>query len=487
MSNDKILENAKPPVICVREFVENKDEFLRLAKLSEAQSIFLNALEGKATEASNWILDLEGIQEALTNSANDSKQQKHASSKQVIQKRIRELQQKGLVHTSQHKRLKKRSIAFYQICLSNHEEEIRSESRQFKNHKCTENRSSIKQHLESENGNIIRLKDFETQQMRSESFVTGVLDKAMRINSKDKRRTIESVVMYNKEPVVIQSMCTEGSSLMYLADQVVTRAVVTLCAMYIEKELTKPQIDLFHEQREITNRFDIDITDLCKLVHKKPCGSGRDYVRDALWRMDSTRFMIRCKPNGTFSNEILDGHDTHSFSFFKDFKAKSDKEGRNFRHDRFFRLEFNDYTYRCLTDKALRKLFVAHPDICQIRSGIVQTLYNLCRIAIGGSNNARGAKVLRYPIAKFRDSIFPMYDSTKKLWQDLNKHLKPYATDPIKWADGSRKTASVLGYEFNLIEDKEQGLCITIRRNRADKYFGDAPVKFPREFKVASA
>ena len=266
---------------------------------------------------------------------------------------------------------------------------------------------------------------------------------------------------------------------MLLSDQRIIKAMLSIAAQMIETNLKR-----YADDYVIKNQFLIDVADMCRIMGKEPVGSSRDSVRDAILRISSTQFFVQAKPNGKFAREVLDGSDEHYFPFFKDLKVSNVKSSSfdeastsDVRKDRFYLVEFNNNTFEALTNENERKLYAANPKILEAKSGIIQSLYNVCKIFIGTTNNDRGGVAWMKNFKDFHREHFPSYASYEHFYRDFHRHINPYAINNSTWKTTERKTikyALVYGYRIQLFWSLDSSeVMIKITRDRKDQFVGD--------------
>jgi len=479
MSEIEILQHhGKPPFFRASPIrLKQLAAFLSIDTIKAKPEIeqFIEILITSAANELGCVIDSEQLATQLAEA-------KLPHSKPIIEKRIRQLKTMGLFNKIQCKRQRPAEdgemqtvghvCALYEVgppIQTRPEQTVFEEDHRSKRSALEDKKREI-----AANDQFNSLDELRINHVRTEGFFAGYTDRVLRTNQSDRRQSISARFTYKQVDIVsITSDSRTRGSLMTLQDLAVVRAFISTADQIITQDIfgyADPR-----NPGRTTNQFIIDIVDICTLLQKKGVGSSRDSVRKAIDRINASTFTLTCDPNGPFSRELLGGRYLQDVPFFKEFGAYAENNSAKVRKPRFYQIAFNDLTWAAMESKKdERRIFVANPDLCRVRSGLIQSLWNIARMYKlpffqGGDDRA----TRDWPLDLFESFFFPNYGPFLK---DLKSHLEPFVVDGAKWNPGTGKGASialVLGFYVTVywkVSTREYR--ISLARDKGDAYVG---------------
>lgn len=485
MSEFEILKHeGKPPFFRATPLrLRQLAAFLSIDAVKEKPELrkFVELLITTASTEPGCIIDSQLLAEQLAENG-------ESYSKPVIEKRVRQLKAMGLLTKTSCKRVKKddsgklaplgRACALYDV-----DAPIQKQSDDpvfLDNHRHHRLDLEQKKRDIAQAENVLSLHQLRPNYVKSEGLFAGYTDRVLRTNQSDPRQSISAQFAYKQSEVISLVSDTETrGSLMTLQDLAVVRAFVTTADQIIKQDLFG-YADPRNPCNGPTNLFIIDIVDICTLLKKKGVGSSRDTVRKAIERIAASSFTITCNPAGEFSQTVLDGKYQEKLRFFSQFGTYAENNSTNIRKPRFYQIAFNPLTWaEIISKKDDRRIFSTNPRVCHIRSGLIQALWNICRMYKppyfqGNELNQKNVATRDWPLSLFESFFFPHYGPFLK---DLKGHLEPFAVEKGTWKPGVGRGASValvLGYYITVYwKHSTREYRIALAADRKDEYVGE--------------
>lgn len=484
MSELEILQHkGKPPFFRAPPIrLKQLSAFLSIDAVQKKPEIgkFIELLITTASTEPGCVIDSLQLAEQLEDNG-------EKSSKQVIEKRVRQLKALGLLRKISCKRTRTddtgTQIALGHVCaLYDVNAPIQQQSDDpvfVEDHRHRRLELEQKKREIASDEKVLSLHQLRTNYVKSEGLFAGYTDRVLRTNQSDPRQSITAKFVYKQTDIVTITSDTETrGSLMTLQDLAVVRAFITTADQIINQDIfgyADP-----HDPTRPTNLFIIDIVDICTLLKKKGVGSSRDTVRKAIERIAASSFTITCDPNAEFSQSILDGKYQEKLSFFSRFGAYAENNYAKIRKPRFYQISFNSLTWSAIVSKKEhRRIFTTNPRVCHVRSGLIQSLWNICRMYklpyFQGSSEGQSNTASRdWPLSLFESFFFPNYGPFLK---DLKAHLEPFAIDKGKWKPGvgrGTSVALVLGFYVTVYwKQSTREHRIALAADKQDDYVGE--------------
>lgn len=259
----------------------------------------------------------------------------------------------------------------------------------------------------------------------------------------------------------------------------------------------------------VANEFLLDTVDLAKAMNYASPHSGttRKLVNESLRRLADTNFRLYISnPESPEAKDVMElfGLDDTAmdFRFIQDLKSQhhlsasekpgapgkalgpvSDNDADPFREEelkrvRLWKVSIDSHLYNQLLDKTTRRLFLAHKEIMEERSGVAQSIYNFMSSIIGRKNpelTNEPERVYSKPLKTLHNTLWPnrRFDRFQKELIDL---LRSHAERKNIQFDLASKNNQVpiFGFIFTLFRHEKKGdLWIRVERNKNDSVTGD--------------
>lgn len=328
----------------------------------------------------------------------------------------------------------------------------------------------------------------------NQQLFNGILDTAMRVSSKDERKTISVTYKVHGDPLRITSSCSakEGSGLLMMTDQRAMRCIISYCKKRIEHLKLKltDQYGAGFDRRFIPNVFHIDIHELCSLMGMRCVNTNLDIVVGMMERLSDTTFEVDASDNpwfmNTFSMFLLAKQteddqpirsDRYKIQFLNNFESARENESlpdlfgdsmENLR-PRYYTFSLEQRLFYSLISDEAFNLFLSHEELSTERSGIVQRFYNWARAYISGRNKP-GVEKKWFTLHEIHAALTPGH----RLDNFRNYFLSALEKFSVSedWNRKGSGTSLIYGYYVNYKRENGEDY-FQIQRDREDPIVGD--------------
>lgn len=291
-----------------------------------------------------------------------------------------------------------------------------------------------------------------------EGLINGILDSAIRISCKDKRRVIRTNYVFNirddsgrrKERIDILTQCLsrEDSEIMMLSD---LRIIHVLNTMFIAHMARRRDAGI----SKIRNEFKFDIKDLCEEMGLHASNANKKVVRKMLLRVKDTSFEIDAEQSQWFQEKYAGGCDRMEYRYITEWYARTENEIDIVddvelveRSERFYVIKFHESVFNALTKRTT--VFVSHLELAREKLGLAHRFNSYGRIRIG---------VTARPIAKCEYFLDDLHDQVMKsarkdnFCRDFIAMVIKFSEHPVQDDEVSIR-ARIYGYIVTCTRDK---------------------------------
>lgn len=326
----------------------------------------------------------------------------------------------------------------------------------------------------------------------NEQLFNGILDTAMRISSRDDRKSISVTYRVAGQPLRITSSCSarEGSDLLMMTDQRAMRCINAYCKKRIEhlKIKLSEQHGVNFDRRFIPNLFHLDIHELCSLMGLGVSSANLDNVVGMMERLTDTTFEVDASENSWFRESFsilfreVDGDqairsDRYKIQFLHNFESAREHEDlKDLFGDKIDNLRPRFYTfslesrlfYSLISDNS-STLFLSHDELSCERSGIVHRFYNWARAYLSGRFKS-GVERKWFTLQELHGALTPgtRVDNFRSHW--LNA-LEKFAFND-EWKRGVSGLSLIYGYFIHYKRENGEDY-FQIQRDKNDPIVGD--------------
>lgn len=328
----------------------------------------------------------------------------------------------------------------------------------------------------------------------NQQLFNGILDTAMRVSSKDERKSISVTYKVHGHPLRITSSCSakEDSGLLMMTDQRAMRCIISYCKKRIEHLKLKlaDQYGAGFDRRFIPNVFHIDIHELCSLMGMRCVNTNLDIVVGMMERLSDTTFEVDASDNpwfmNTFSMFLLAKQteddqpirsDRYKIQFLNNFESARENDSlpdlfgdsmENLR-PRYYTFSLEQRLFYSLISDEAFNLFLSHEELSTERSGIVQRFYNWARAYISGRNKP-GVEKKWFTLHEIHAALTPGH----RLDNFRNYFLSALEKFSVSedWSRKESGTSRIYGYYVNYKRENGEDY-FQIQRDREDPIVGD--------------
>jgi hypothetical protein len=224
---------------------------------------------------------------------------------------------------------------------------------------------------------------------RIDALFTGVLDAAVRLSQKDKRKEILCGYRFGTENVTIKTvtLSSTDAEILILSDYRVIRALNEMYVAWVEKEYGVINRISDDERGQIKGDYVFDVYDLCTELGLARNSEATKSVRKILSRLAQTEFKIDATDAPTFRSKFTLGAHEMDLRYltearqYKETELLDAKTGLVDFSTRLYMVRFHSAVLAGLLNDETRH--IAHPALIMERSGIAHRFNNWCKIRVG--------------------------------------------------------------------------------------------------------